>query len=160
MKRIGLLTGVFFLLTLTLYAQQSVSASGGNATGSGGTVSYTVAQVDYISVSSSNGNINQGVQQPYEFFISDIARDDDICLQSSVFPNPTYASVILKIESCRPLQDLSYSLYDIQGKLLFRQKIGTHETTIPFETYASGAYFLKVFDANEELKIFKVVKNQ
>lgn len=46
-------TALLFILTgmcsISLLAQQATSAAGGNATGSGGTVSYTVGQVFYTT---------------------------------------------------------------------------------------------------------------
>lgn len=46
-------------------AQQSVNTTGGNASGSGGSVSYTVGQVVYTYHSSVSGQMNQGVQQVF-----------------------------------------------------------------------------------------------
>ena len=47
--------------TINAYAQQAVPASGGNATGSGGTASYTVGQVGYVTASGAGGTSQQGV---------------------------------------------------------------------------------------------------
>ena len=43
------------------YSQETLSASGGDATG---TASYTVGQVFYTSLTGSNGTVSEGVQQP------------------------------------------------------------------------------------------------
>ena len=53
------------LATLELSAQENTVASGGKATGSGGTVSYSVGQVVYTTNAGTNGSLSQGVQQPY-----------------------------------------------------------------------------------------------
>ncbi|WP_170982959.1 T9SS type A sorting domain-containing protein [Dyadobacter frigoris] len=47
------------------FAQQGGVSSGGNVAGSGGSVSYSVGQVFYISTSAASGTVNQGVQQPF-----------------------------------------------------------------------------------------------
>ena len=52
-----------------IQAQEAVAAAGGEATGSGGTVSYTIGQINYTTNTGAGGTITQGVQQPYEFFI-------------------------------------------------------------------------------------------
>ena len=52
-----------------LQAQQVVTTSGGNASGSGGSVSYTVGQIVYTTNTDSNGSVAQGVQQPYEISV-------------------------------------------------------------------------------------------
>jgi len=49
-----------------LQAQVAIPASGGNATGTGGTVSYSVGQVFYTINTGTTGFIVQGVQQPFE----------------------------------------------------------------------------------------------
>jgi len=59
------------LLGLTfpgLQAQEAIPASGGNVTGSGGTVSYSIGQVFYLMNSGATGSVLQGVQQPHEIF--------------------------------------------------------------------------------------------
>ena len=52
-----------------LQAQNTIPASGGNATGTGGSVSYTVGQIVYTKSAGSNGSSAQGVQQPYEISV-------------------------------------------------------------------------------------------
>ena len=57
---------LIILSSFRIMAQQAINASGANATGSGGSVSYSVGQVLYTTNSGSNGSSAQGVQQPYE----------------------------------------------------------------------------------------------
>jgi hypothetical protein len=59
---------MLLLINSSIQAQQTNASAGGNATGSGGTVSYTIGQQEYNSFSSGSGSVNQGVQQPQEFF--------------------------------------------------------------------------------------------
>lgn len=59
------------LLTLcislsTAMGQSSVNAAGGNASGSGGSVSYSVGQVVYQYYTGTNGAVAEGVQQLYD----------------------------------------------------------------------------------------------
>ncbi len=49
-------------------SQESANASGGDATGSGGTVAYSVGQVVYTSNTSSSGTVDQGVQHAFEIY--------------------------------------------------------------------------------------------
>ena len=48
------------------YAQQAFVAAGGDATGSGGTVSFSAGQVVYTTITSGSGSVSQGVQQVYD----------------------------------------------------------------------------------------------
>ncbi len=139
-------------------AQEAPTATGGDASGAGGTVAYSVGQVFYADVNSSSGNINPGVQQPYEIIITGGKTIANIDLSISVYPNPTAAFINLKIENM-DLQNLSFQLFDIQGKLLLNQKITNVKTTVKMDDLAMGNYFLKVMNNNSELKSFKINKN-
>ncbi|MBC8173028.1 MAG: hypothetical protein H7X71_03895, partial [Chitinophagales bacterium] len=50
-----------------LFAQEGSSAAGGDGAGSGGTISYTVGQTNYITLAGAGGTAMEGVQQPFEF---------------------------------------------------------------------------------------------
>jgi hypothetical protein len=56
----------YYLQYLRKHKPQPPQA-GGEATGSGGSVSYSVGQVVYTTNTGINGSVAQGVQQPYEF---------------------------------------------------------------------------------------------
>jgi hypothetical protein len=147
-----------FLFFLKANAQQSLNAAGGDATGSNGKISYTIGQIDYVSATGSNGSVSQGVQQPFEIFT--LGTDDfpTIILQAIVYPNPTTSNINLIIENYS-LDNLRYSLYDIQGRSIFSQKITQQETNITLEKLQSANYFLQVLDNNKTLKTFKIIKN-
>ena len=53
------------ICTLQVQAQKAIVACGGSATSSGGTVEYSIGQIDYTDNSNVAGSVNQGVQQPY-----------------------------------------------------------------------------------------------
>ena len=155
------LTALFLVIIgLTgLQAQQAVTSAGGDATGSGGTASYSVGQIAYTSISNANGSVNQGMQQPYEFFTNGIDENKFISLKMTVYPNPTKASVFLRIDN-QELQNYSFQLYDMSGNLISSQKISYTETSIPMENLSAATYFLKVTDNNNVLKTFKIIKTQ
>jgi len=151
----------FFILVGSftgLKAQQAFLNCGGNATGSGGTVSYSMGQIADTSISNTNGAVNQGVQQPYEFFVQGINDLNDIHLELLVYPNPTSESVILKVKSDE-IENLNYQVFDIGGKLILNKKINSAETTIPLTKLPSATYFIKVINNNKEIKSFKIIKN-
>jgi hypothetical protein len=56
-----------FCIVVQVNAQQLPVTAGGNATGTGGSVSFSVGQLayEYLAASPSNYSITQGVQQPY-----------------------------------------------------------------------------------------------
>jgi len=141
-----------------LQAQDAATASGGDASGAGGSAAYSVGQVAYTSIETASGSVNQGVQQPYKVSAIGINTNPDIDLLMSVYPNPTVALINLSIQNM-DLSNLSYQLYDVQGKLLVNQKVTNALTSVIMEEYAAGSYFLKVTEKNAELKSFKIIKN-
>ena len=68
MKHKKTITSIAFLLLGLggLQAQESPTATVGEATGTGGTASYSVGQVVYTTTTGTNGSVAQGVQQPFE----------------------------------------------------------------------------------------------
>jgi hypothetical protein len=162
MKQNRLKLGVILLLGLglsSLQAQESINASGGEATGSGGSVSYSVGQVAYQTHAGTNGSVTQGVQQPYEIsVVTAIEEAKGINLSISAYPNPTTDFLELKVES-EKLKDLSYQLYDMNGKLLQSEKITSNQTSIVMSNLVPATYFVKVTERNKEVKTFKIIKN-
>ncbi|MCF8450685.1 MAG: hypothetical protein K9G49_12515, partial [Taibaiella sp.] len=64
-KSLLTITCLLLLLTLSAKAQQAITPAGGNATGSGGSMSYTIGQIDFVMAVSTGGSMAQGVQHPY-----------------------------------------------------------------------------------------------
>ena len=161
-KKLYLSVVLLFALGLTrLNAQESINVSGGNALGSGGSVSYSVGQVVYTTNSGTTGTVSQGVQQPYE--ISVITGFEDIKwinLNCSVYPNPTTDYLTLKIDASAsiPIRNLSYQLYDMNGRLLESGKLESYETQIVMVNLVPETYLLEVFDQNKIVKSFKIIK--
>jgi hypothetical protein len=158
-KRLKLSAVLLLGLGLTgLQAQETIPATGGNASGSGGTVSYSVGQVVYTTNTGTNGSVAQGVQQPFEISVVTGIEQTAINLAISAYPNPTTDFLLLKVES-EKLKDLSYQLYDLNGKLLQNKKIEGNETSIVMSNLVPATYFVKVTEGNKEVKTFKIIKN-
>ena len=82
-----------------LQAQEAIPATGGNGSGSGGSVSYTVGQIVYTTITGTNGSSAQGVQQPFEIsVVTGIPEAKDISIEIIVYPNPAQDFIMLKIE--------------------------------------------------------------
>jgi hypothetical protein len=146
-------------LGLTAQAQQAITTSGGNASGSVGSVSYSVGQIVYKTDSGSLGSVAQGVQQPYEIsIVTGLEKAQWINLVPSAYPNPVTDYVILKVENYKT-ENLTYQLYDMRGKLIESRKIISSTETIGMENLPSAIYFLKVTNNNNEVKTFKIIKN-
>jgi len=142
-----------------LQAQESVNATGGNALGSGGSASYSVGQVVYTTNTGTSGSVAQGVQQPYEIsVVTGLEEAKGINLTVTAYPNPTTDYLILRIDEFE-ISNLSYQLYDMNGKLLQREKITGTQTSIVMSNLVPATYFVKVIQGNKEVKTFKIIKN-
>lgn len=145
-------------LGLTAQAQQAITTTGGNASGSGGSISYSVGQIVYKTNSGSIGSVAQGVQQPYEISIVLGIEDNSINLELTAYPNPTANFLSLNASNAE-LSNLNFELYDISGKLIESRKIISSSETIAMENLPTATYFLKVTNNNNEVKIFEIIKN-
>ena len=143
---------------LTAQAQQVNTAAGGDATGSGGSVAYSVGQIVYTTHTGTTGSVAQGVQQPYEISVVLGIENSLIDLDISAYPNPTTHHLTLNIGNDIS-ENLHFQLCDLNGKIIERRKISNRTETIHMENLATGPYFLKVINANNEVKIFKIIKN-
>lgn len=156
-KTLNIILLLFFGIAITtIHAQKSVVAAGGKATGTGGTASFSVGQIAYKSPA---GNlVSDGVQQPYEIQVLGKSDFDAIQLEIKVYPNPTVGELQLKISDSN-LTNLTYQLYDVNGKNLASQKINQAETIISLKHLNKGIYFLAVLIQNKPQKNFKIIKN-
>ncbi|OXE99126.1 putative secreted protein (Por secretion system target) [Flavobacterium araucananum] len=150
------ITSISFITTA--YSQESVVVSGGNATGTGGSSSYSVGQVVYTSLPGANNYILQGVQQPYEIITLGNDEFKEINLEMTAYPNPTIDILNLVVVNDK-LDNLSYNIFDINGKLVSRNsKITTSETKVSLQELNQGIYFLAIKENNKTIKTFKIIK--
>jgi NADH:ubiquinone oxidoreductase subunit K len=155
------LSAVFlFCLGLTgLQAQEAVTTSGGDASGSGGSASYSVGQMVYTTNTGADGSATQGIQQPFEILtITAIEEAIGIKLSVAAYPNPTTDYLTLSVDNFE-LSNLMYGLYDMNGKLLETKKIVKNQTIIAMSKLVSASYFIKIATGSKEVKTFKIIKN-
>ena len=65
------------IFSFSAQSQDTVAISGGEATGSGGTSSYTLGQVFYTVTNANSGSISQGVQQNFRIAFYQLHQSDD-----------------------------------------------------------------------------------
>jgi hypothetical protein len=140
----------------SLNAQTSVAAAGGDASGSGGSASYTVGQVVYTTATGTTGSAAQGVQQPYEISITVGVEEKTIGL--AAFPNPTKDQLNLSVAGFTNQQYI-YQLYDASGKLVKSDKVSSSTTSINTQALTPGIYLLSVLGNNSIIKTFRIIKN-
>lgn len=141
-----------------LLAQESVNSSGGSALGAGGSTSYSVGQIACQTRVGTNGSIEEGVQQSYQISVVTTTKEaKDINLSVSAYPNPTSDYFTLDVKGY-DFSNLTYQLYDMNGRLLLNKKITSNLTSIEMSNLISATYYVKVTDGNQEVKTFKIIK--
>ena len=142
-------------------AQSNVITSGANGNGAAGSVSFTIGQLDYINANSTAGDINQGVQQPFEIY--KVTGLDDMQLAGldiQISPNPSFGAMTLLINGASFEQKkLSYSIQSINGDRLAYQSITNRQTPIKLEHLAAATYFLTIYAEQVKIATYKIVKS-
>ena len=140
-------------------AQQSITIAGGEAAGTGGSMSYSSGQVVYTTNTGTNGSVAQGIQQPYEISVeTGIEETESIPFQCSIYPNPITENLVLKIEKY-DMENLLYQLCDMNGRILENNRITGNENIIVMSRFVPGTYFLRITVIDKEVKTFKIIKN-
>lgn len=142
-------------------SQNSLNTTQQNIDNNTGSVCYSIGQFVFNTYEENNGSISQGIQQPYEISITTISNEYDnayFCISS--FPNPTNKYVILKIENMEKFEinELYYTLTDINSNILDKLKLVKNETIVNFESYKASTYFINIFSNNIIIKTFKIIK--
>lgn len=154
MKHLNLLT--LLLIGSYSFGQQSVVTTGGDIISSAqGTISFSVGQVatNYIS---NGATINEGVQQPYEFFSVLSIDKVETSLSLDVFPNPTAGIIFLK--SMDPI-DATIEIFDESGRLVLHElKQNIQQTQIDLTAFSRGIYTVKV-SGTTSTQTIKIIKN-
>lgn len=147
---------LFFLGTTHAYSQEGVVSSGGDATGSGGTVAYSIGQVVYTVANGSGGSCGQGVQQPIIQNSTEIEELSNV-LNCSLFPNPSDDFVTLDVRG-EVEGEIIYMIFSVNGKLLRSEVISDKKITINIEDFTPSIYLVKVFQNNIPFKSIKFIK--
>ena len=157
MKIKKLLIATLLLGAFQAQAQEAVATAGGDASGTNGNVSYTVGQVVYTTNTGTTGSVAQGVQQPFEIQTVLGAENFNINLQLAVYPNPTTNWLQLEVRNT-DFANLSYQLFDLNGKMILTEKITAETSSIQMERLPAAIFLLKVVNNNKEVKTFKIIK--
>lgn len=150
----------FFLIPgicFHINAQKAALATGSNATGSNGSVSYSVGQIDYYS-KGSNNQVMEGVQQAYE--ITTLSTGETFATDKKdilLYPNPFKDFIFLDFTT-NDYKNSEYQLFDASGKLLREEKIRESKSEFNFSSLPSAMYIIRVNKDGKNIKTFKIIK--
>jgi len=123
MKKIPITLGLILIgiVSALSQAQQTVIVSGGDISGLGGSLSYSIGQITYNEHVGNTGSSTQGMQQAFEISVVGV-KSPEFDHALSVFPNPVKTQLILQVKDY-DTADLTYQLIDVQGNLLMNEKV-------------------------------------
>ncbi|KMQ69848.1 secretion protein [Chryseobacterium sp. FH2] len=146
-----------FIVPGLLKAQSAVPATGANATGSNGSVSYSVGQAAYLA-KGSNNEILEGVQQAYEITTT-LATNETQETEKGIllYPNPFKDYLYLDFTT-NDYKNSDYQLFDAQGKLIIKDKISQPKSEFNFSSLPSAMYIIRINQNGKNIKTFKIIK--
>jgi|TARA_B110000483_G_C18123717_1_gene514762 hypothetical protein len=146
-----------FLSINNFFSQDSFNSSGTNIVSSSGSVSNSIGQLFYNTIVSNDGQVSAGVQQTYT--VTNVGLNTNTLNNISVYPNPV--SNNLTLTTSNSIDNIGYSLYDFQGKLIIDGIILSEETTVSTSNLSVGTYFINVYNnQNQKSQTFKIIKNK
>ena len=138
---------------ISLHAQEVLSSQGESYASDNLIMDYTLGEVVIETASSENHTLTQGFHQTSWNFLGQVDHKEDY--RATVFPNPSIDQ--LNIEAY-DFQDVSYTLFDANGKLLRQGQLQSQLTELDVRSLTSGHYSLILSSDVERLKTFKLVK--
>jgi hypothetical protein len=154
-------TVVFFSLfsAATVSAQEVVSTQGDSYSNSNAGIDFTIGEVIINTGTDGSHDLTQGFHQTNWNFlgVEDFAPD----YEASIFPNPTSDVLNIKTSS---FENVTYTLYDAQGKLVLQNILAAEVTPIQVSHLAPGSYSLQLtFEEGKKSasksKTFKLIKS-
>lgn len=142
------------LITLTFTAQEVVSTQGDSYSNASSNIDFTIGELIIDTGTDGTNDITQGFHQTNWNFVG--LDDNDPSYEATIFPNPT--SELLNIRTST-FENVTYTLYDAQGKLILQDKLSAEQTPIQASQLAPGNYSITLTNETQNLKTFKLVKS-
>jgi hypothetical protein len=145
---------IFCILYITSNGQQAVVTSGGDASGSAGSISYSIGQVAYST--SAGAQINEGVQQPFELFITSVDASF-AAFEINLFPNPTSHEFIIEMKNY--VDGIAADVYDADGKLIESRRLLSERTSINVRSWSAATYLIRLTDTSGKSVSYRLIKH-
>lgn len=131
-------------------AQSSVMCLGTSVCDKGGSLSYSVGQLETNLVSSDQYNLSEGVHQIYPLVESQQTGN-----RYYIFPNPTVD--LVHVWPDNPEVTISYFLYNDAGQLVTEKRC-SNEVVINMADLPSGCYILHAISGNSRNAVYKIIR--
>lgn len=150
-------TFVLFSLfaTISVSAQEVVSTQGDSYSNGSANIDFTIGEVIIATGTDGTNDLTQGFHQTNWNFVG--LEDFAPNYEATIFPNPT--EDVLNIRTST-FENVTYTLYDAQGKLVMQNNLSAEQTPIQVSELAPGSYSLTLNNETQNLKTFKLIKQQ
>ena len=152
MKRNALVLFSLFA-SISVSAQEVVSTQGDSYSNASANIDFTLGEVIIDTGTDGTNDLTQGFHQTNWNFVG--LEDHAPSYEATIFPNPT--SEVLNIRTST-FENVTYTLYDAQGKLVMQDILSAEQTPIQVSQLAPGSYSLTLNNGIQNLKTFKLVK--
>ena len=149
-----LLLGLLTIIN-NIHSQEVVSTQGETYSSPNAIIDFTVGEVVINTVSDGTNNITQGFHQTNWNFVG--LENHTPSFEAIIFPNPTLEVLNIRASA---FENVTYTLYDAQGKLIVKDKLTAEQTLIPVSQLATGSYSITLNNPTQNLKTFKLIKTQ
>ena len=152
---------IFIFRSLAVSAQEVVSTQGDSYSNASVNIDFTIGEVIIDTGTDGTNDLTQGFHQTNWNFLG--VEDFAPNYEAIIFPNPT--EDVLNIRTST-FENVTYTLYDAQGKLVMQNILSAEQTPIQVSQLAPGAYSLElIFEEGNKgtqslskRKTFKLVK--
>ena len=152
MKRHTLVLFSFFA-SLAVTAQEVVATQGESYSNASANIDFTIGEVIIDTGTDGTNDLTQGFHQTNWNFLG--VEDFAPNYEAIIFPNPT--EDVLNIRTST-FENVTYTLYDAQGKLVLQNKLSAEQTPIQVSHLALGSYSLTLNNETQNLKTFQLIK--
>ena len=141
--------------TISVSAQEVVSTQGDSYSNASGSIDFTIGEVVINTGTDGTNDLTQGFHQTNWNFLG--VEDHAPNYEVIIFPNPT--EDVLNIRTST-FENVTYTLFDAQGKLVMQNILTAAQTPIQVSQLAPGSYSLTLNNDTQNLKTFKLIKQQ
>ena len=161
MQRIYSIFILFFLFSISVTSQDLdhyvIGSDGGHSRNNQFSLDYTIGEVitEFGEDTLNNVHLTQGFQQTMLAIVS--VEDHLQEIEIDVYPNPAVEYLNISIPALQ--EDMQFALFDMQGKLIEKQKIDSKKFTIGFSNMSTGNYLLVFSNKDQRIKTLQVQKS-
>lgn len=134
----------------------SINVTGGDLSSSDGSVSYSIGQVFYSSLSSDENYVTEGIQQPLVTYTTKIDKKEKD-FKVVAYPNPVVNYFTIEASSYTN-RSLNYQIMDLNGRLLKEDQIKKSGSKVDISRFSAAIYLVRISDNGQHIKTIKIIK--